>query len=112
MPLALSEVAEAAITGTDASGWGTGQLAWVDGQRLEQQLRFTLAERRRPINWRELLGIVRVVEVYGHLLRGRVVLIETDNMAAKGAAARRASRAADMQELVRRLVDLCERYEI
>ena len=22
---------EAAVTGTDASGWGTGQLAWLDG---------------------------------------------------------------------------------
>ena len=39
------DVVEAAITGTDASGWGTGQLAWVDGQRLEQQLQFTRACR-------------------------------------------------------------------
>ena len=39
-------------------------------------------------------------------------MVETDNMAAKGAAAKRASKAADMQELVRRLVCLCERYEI
>ena len=106
------EVVEAAITGTDASGWGTGQLAWVDGQRLEQQLQFTRAEQGRPINWRELLGIVRVVERYGPQLEGRTVLIETDNMAAKCSSARRSSKAPDMQELIRRLVDLCERHHI
>lgn len=37
-------------------------------------------------------------------LRGKVVLIETDNMAAKGAAANMASKSAEMQELVRRWV--------
>ena len=112
VPWSTDELAVAAITGTDASGWGTGQLAWVDGQRVETQLEFTHAERRRPINWRELLGIVRIVEQFGSLLRGRVVLIETDNMAAKGAASKRSSKAEDMQELVRRLVDACEKHQI
>ena len=112
VPWSTDELAVAAITGTDASGWGTGQLAWVDGQRLESQLEFTHAERRRPINWRELLGIVRIVEQFGSLLRGRAVLIETDNMAAKGSAAKRSSKAEDMQELVRRLVAACELHRI
>ena len=112
VPWKTDELAVAAITGTDASGWGTGQLAWVDGQRLESQLEFTHAERRRPINWRELLGIVRIVEQFGSLLTGRAVLIETDNMAAKGSAAKRSSKAEDMQELVRRLVSACELHHI
>ena len=112
VPWSTDELAVAAITGTDASGWGTGQLAWVDGQRLESQLEFTHAERRRPINWRELLGVVRIVEQFGSLLRGRAVLIETDNMAAKGSAAKRSSKAEDMQELVRRLVAACELHRI
>ena len=102
----------AAVLGTDASGWGSGQLAWIDGGREESQLRFTHAETRRPINWRELSGIVRAVQLYGPRLSGYSVLVETDNMAAKGSAARRSSRAADMQELVRRLVRLCERHDI
>ena len=92
---------EAAITGTDASGWGTGQLAWIDGGREEVQLQFTSAEQRRPINWRELLGVLRVVETWGERLAGRVVLIEADNTAAVGAAAKIASSAEDMQELGR-----------
>ena len=57
--------AEAVLSGTDASNWGTGQVLWLDGAREEASLRFTHAERRRPINWRELLGIVRVCEVGG-----------------------------------------------
>ena len=103
---------EAAITGTDASGWGTGQLAWIDGGREEVQLRFTTAEQRRPINWRELLGVLRVVETWGARLAGRVVLIEADNTAAVGAAAKMASSAEDMQELVRRLLEVCEEHDI
>ena len=106
------ELGEAAITGTDASGWGTGQLVWIDGGREETSLRFTEAERRRPINWRELLGIVRILEVWGPRLAGRCVLIESDSMAALGAAGKMASSSEDMQELIRRLLELSERYSI
>ena len=41
VPLAAPQLGEAAIAGTDASGWGTGQLIWRDGGREETQLRFT-----------------------------------------------------------------------
>ena len=64
----------------------------------------------RPINWRELLGIVRVCEVGGGRLRGKTVLVETDNVAARGAASKFSSKAADMQELVRRLLRLSKAY--
>ena len=99
-----------AVTGTDASGWGTGQVVWLDGAREEASLLFTSAEKRRPINWRELLGVVRVAMLWGPRLRGHTVLIETDNMAAKGAVSKMASKAADMQELIRRLLRLAERH--
>ena len=112
VPLQPMQHGEAALTGTDASGWGAGQVAWIDGGREEVSLRFTAAEKRRPINWRELLGVLRVVEHFGERLSGRVVLVETDNMAARGAAAKRASRAPDMQELVRRLLQQCEKWNI
>ena len=98
------------LAGTDASGWGTGQVIWLDGAREGSVLRFTAAEKRRPINWRELLGILRVCEVGGERLRGKVVLIETDNMAAKGASEKLSSKAEDMQELVRRLLLSAERF--
>ena len=51
VPWEMPEEAEAVLSGTDASGWGTGQLAWIDGAREEIVLRFNRAEQRRPINW-------------------------------------------------------------
>ena len=104
--------AEAAITGTDASDWGTGQLAWIDGGLDECVLRFGSAEKRRSINWRELLGVTRVVEQYGEQLRGRKVLLETDNTSAKGAAEKLFSKSEDMQELVRRLLEAAVRFDL
>ena len=86
VPLEEEPRGEAVVTGTDASDWGTGQLAWLDGQRAEAQLIFSRSEKGRSINWRELLGIVRIVQTFGPELRGRCLLIETDNMSAKGAA--------------------------
>ena len=109
---AMGARAGAVITGTDASGWGTGQVLWIDGAREESSLQFTAAEKRRPINWRELLGILRVGEVSGERLRGLTVLVESDNMAAVQSVRRGSSKAEDMQELLRRLVALCEKHGI
>ena len=103
--LVEEQLGVAAITGTDASDWGTGQVAWIDGGRDECVLRFGSAEKRRSINWRELLGVLRIVDLYGAQLRDRVVLLETDNTSAKGAAEQLKSKAEDMQELVRRLLE-------
>ena len=111
-PMEEEEQGAAAITGTDASDWGTGQLVWIDGGREEVQLRFTAAEQRRSINWRELLGSLRIVERFGERLRGRLVLIETDNTSAKGAAVKGASTARDMQELLRRLLEAADRCDV
>jgi hypothetical protein len=110
--LKAPDLGEAAITGTDASGWGTGQVAWIDGGKEESRLRFGEAECRRPINWRELLGIVRCVDLYGAQLAGKCILVETDNMASKMAADRSGSKASDMQELIRRIVEAAERHSI
>ena len=112
VPLSPPVRAEAYITGTDASDWGTGQVVWLDGQREETCLRFGRAEKRRPINWRELLGIYLVALHHGDRLRKSTVLVETDNMAAKGAADKLASTAASMQEVLRRLCEVCERHDI
>ena len=47
---------------------------------VENSTHVTAAEKRRPINWRELLGIWRVCAMGGERLRGKVLLVETDNM--------------------------------
>ena len=112
VPMDPPELGVAVVAGTDASGWGYGNLIWLDGHRSETQLRFTSVERGKPINWRELLGILRVVQTWGRQLGGRTLLIETDNMSARGAAGKMRSKAEDMQELVRRLLAACEENEI
>ena len=111
-PMEAAERRPAVVSGTDASGWGQGGLVWLDGQREEIQLKFTDAERAHPINWRELLGIVRVAKAWGPRLRGARLLVETDNMTAYEVGRRSRARVAAMQELVRRLVDCCELYDI
>ena len=112
MPLVEQERCEAMLAGTDASDWGAGTVVWLDGHKEECNLAFTHAEKRRPINFRELLGIVRVLELYGERLSGCKIMIETDNMAAKGAAIKLASTAASMQEMLRRLYAVAEWYDI
>jgi hypothetical protein len=109
-PFDTVPMGEGVLSGTDASGWGTGQILWLDGGREEHRLRFTAAEKRRPINWRELLGIWRICAMGGERLRGKVLLVETDNMSAKDATRKLASKAADMQELIRRIYRLAERH--
>ena len=84
----------------------------MDGTREEMTLRFTSAERRRPINYRELLGVVRLVERWGPRLAGCSLLIDIDNTAAVGATERLFSKSEDMQELVRRLLALSARYSL
>ena len=70
VPIAPPPQARAAVqAGTDASDFGAGELIYLGGQREETRLKFTRAEQRRPINWRELLGIFRVVEVWGARLQ-------------------------------------------
>ena len=112
VPIDETSHCEAMVAGTDASDWGAGTVIWIDGHKEECNLRFTHAEKRRPINFRELLGIVRVVEIFGHRLRGCKIMIETDNTAAKGAAEKLASTAASMQEMLRRLYAEAERHGI
>ena len=36
--LETPDLGEAAVTGTDASGWGSGQVAWIDGGKEESRL--------------------------------------------------------------------------
>ena len=89
VPLVLPTATAAVQAGTDASDWGAGEIIYLNGTtREETKLVFTAAEKRRPINWRELLGILRVLQVWGPRLRGSRLLVETDNMAASTARRR------------------------
>ena len=72
------------VSGSDASDWGAGSLAWIDGEREEIQFKFTKSEKKRPINWRELLGRLQILEHWEDRMHEEavevVLLCETDNM--------------------------------
>ena len=87
-------------------------MAFIGGEVEEEVLRFTRAEQRRHINWRELLGILRVIERWGPDARGLTVVVETDNIVSHFTAEKMTSKASDMQELLRRLLERCESYDI
>ena len=113
IPLSLTRRARAAVqAGTDASDFGAGEVIYLGGQKEETRIKFTKAEKRRPINWRELLGILRILEVWGQRLGGSRLLVETDNMVAWATGAKGHSKAAEVQELLRRLCERCARHEI
>ena len=103
-------VGEIAVVGTDASDLACGELVWLDGHREETVLTFTHAERRRPINFRELRGTLRVAELWGGRLAGRLVLVETDNTFGHEATSKLRCKAEDGQELVRRIHDRALRH--
>ena len=110
LPFARPTVGEVAIVGTDASDLACGELVWLDGGREEAVLLFTHAERRRPINFRELRGTLRALELWGSRLRGRLVLIETDNTFGHEATQKMRCKTEDGQELVRRIHSLAQQH--
>ena len=103
LPFTTPKLGELAVVGTDASDFACGELVWLDGMREEVRLVFTSAEKRRPINFRELRGSLRVLEVWGQRLRGRTLLVETDNTFGHEAFSKLRCKAEDAQELVRRI---------
>ena len=111
-PLQPSPAGELAIVGSDASDFACGELVWLDGAREETRLVFTHAERRRPINFRELRGSLRVLEVFGERLRGRTVLVELDNTCAYEVTRRFFSKQEDLQELARRILHRAQKHGI
>ena len=111
IPLSATRRARAAVqAGTDASDFGAGEVIYLGGQKEETRIKFAKAEKRRPINWRELLGILCILEVWGQRLGGSRLLVETDNMVAWATGAKGHSKAAEMQELLRRLCERCARH--
>ena len=102
----------AVMAGTDASDWGTGQLIWLDGEREEVQLEFSSFEKGEPINWRELLGMLRVFQFWGWRMRDSLALLEADNMTSVRVLLRGGARSEGMRELVRRLARITSAFNI
>ena len=98
--------------GTDGSDWGSGQFIVLDGEEERMQCEWTPTERRKPINWRELNGVLRMLRKWGPRLRGAKLWMAVDNMTTFELLRRFRVSAPEMAELLRRIHLLCVRYEI
>ena len=110
--LARRRKLEAVITGTDASDLGCGAVAWLAGAREEFQQLWGPFEKSLPINMRELIGATRILEHWGPRLKGKKVILESDNMATVWCVRRRHARTDLMAEQLRRLYTVAARWDI
>ena len=110
--LADDRADELVLAGTDASNWGRGAVIWLEGDREKSQHRWTRFEESLPINVRELAGVVHILARWGPRLKGRRLLIESDNMASVSAVKKGRSKAALMAEQLRRLYATAARFDI
>lgn len=102
---------------TDASPWGWGarvhlDLEALDNNPLEGRGFWSTGERRMHITLLEMRAVTRALQVYGPLLRGKVVLHQEDNQAAMGAMKKMASSARDMMSEIRLLHQQLDSFEI
>ena len=103
---------EATISGTDASNIGCGSVVWMSGGREEYKQFWSDAERKFPINMRELIGATRILENWGPRLKNKRVILETDNMATVWCIRRRHARTELMAEQLRRLYAVATQWGI
>lgn len=99
-------------SGTDGSDWGSGQFVIMDGEEERMQCEWTPAEKSKPINWRELNGVLRMLKKWGARLKGAKLWMAVDNMTTFELLKRFRVSAPEMAELLRRIHKLCSEFEI
>mmetsp|Transcript_35206 Transcript_35206/g.86368 ORF Transcript_35206/g.86368 Transcript_35206/m.86368 type:complete len:1038 (-) Transcript_35206:366-3479(-) len=95
---------------TDASGYAGG--AWFLNERFRYDFEESDASPNSSSNWRELHTIVEAVRRWAPKLRGRRVLIRTDNSTCVSVITRRNSRADSLRTLYLELSGICHEHDI
>ena len=95
---------------TDASGYGGG--AWFRHDRAAWHFDSTVRSPARSSNYRELLTAILSLERWGAQLRGRRVLIRTDNKTTMAVINKGNTSADTLDGLARRLYAVTQRYDI
>jgi hypothetical protein len=98
--------AEAARTQTDACGFGWGLRCGSEFRRG----RWSPAQMRMSINWKELMTIQIACQWNGPYWVGKRVLLETDNTTAAGYANRGYGRRQQLSDIGRRIKQLEARF--
>lgn len=96
-----------AVVTTDASGTGYGGWAGSD----ELQGHFAADERRLHVAWRELTAVLQALRAFApDQLRGKCVLVRSDNTQAVAAVSRGATRAPEGRPICREIALLAVRH--
>ena len=101
----FTDAKSGAVVFTDASGAGFGA-AW---DAAELQGEFTPQQRRSHIAWLELTAVVRALQAWAPRLRGRKVLVRSDNTQAVAAVNHGSTRVRDGRSLCRQLAEVAIR---
>ena len=95
---------------TDASGYAGG--AWFKHQRFRYAFDSCDASPHSSSNWRELHTIVQAVRRWASELRGRRVLVRTDNSTCVSVITRRTSKSPELRKLYLELSEICHEHSI
>ena len=87
-------------------------LLHIDGEIEESAFPWVESEVGRPINWRELWCLVKLVKQWGHRLAGCHLDLETDNIVSYQVLGKLRAIDSHLMELVRRFYALLEQHHI
>ena len=99
-------------SGTDGSDWGSGQFVILHGEKEELQCCWTSDEVKKPINWREMNGALRILREWGPRMRGCVLWMAVDNLVSVNLLQHFRVTAPELAELMRRIYRLCAKFSI
>ena len=99
---------------TDASHWGWGGFWKETGQRArprdEARGFFSVRESKNSSNWRELTAVLLTLQSAAQALKGRVILVETDNNTTKAYINHMGGRSRVLSAIARKLWLTAQRH--
>ena len=96
---------------TDASG-GVGCGGFLSGKWFQARWPAEVIASEKSIAWLEFFPIVIAVVLWGHLFRGKRILIRSDNEAVVAILNKQSSKCANIMQLVRFFVLQCLKHNV
>ena len=95
---------------TDASGWGAG--AWWRHHRFQEEFKVGERAPAKSSNWREAMTVVMALERWGAQLRGRRVLVRSDNTTTVSILNKLDTGAETLEAVASALLNVCQKYDL
>jgi hypothetical protein len=100
------------IITTDASEWGWGAWLQIDQDTISTSGRFPDEVATQSSNFRELTGIIMAILAFNHLVKGKAVLIQSDNTTSIACVIKLRSPSEKLNNLTQYLVHLCQTLDM